>query len=113
MKGRLDRATYFWTLLAINILTDIVAYKLVVFLGMAMAPTIGAIIVGIIGAIIGVAGMVVSAFQVVKRLHDLDEPGIRYWLLLVPLYNIYLASKLFFKKGTDGPNQYGKDPLAR
>jgi hypothetical protein len=47
----------------------------------------------------------------VKRLHDLDRSGAHYWLLLVPLYNIYLALLLLFKKGTTGPNRFGPDPL--
>ena len=52
------------------------------------------------------------AFEVVKRLHDLDRPGTHYWYLLIPFYNIYLGLLLLFKRGTSGCNQYGDDPLA-
>jgi len=52
------------------------------------------------------------AFAAVKRLHDLERPGAHYWLLLIPVYNIYLALVLLFKRGTSGPNRYGDDPLA-
>jgi uncharacterized membrane protein YhaH (DUF805 family) len=59
------------------------------------------------------AGAVLGAFQVVKRLHDLGRPGWHYWLLLIPIYDIYLALVLLFCKGTAGSNSYGVDPLAR
>jgi uncharacterized membrane protein YhaH (DUF805 family) len=47
----------------------------------------------------------------VRRLHDLDRPSSDYWLLLIPIYNIYLSFVLLLKKGTDGPNQYDEDLL--
>jgi uncharacterized membrane protein YhaH (DUF805 family) len=66
----------------------------------------------IVGAILGLAGTVVMAFAVVKRLHDLNRLGTQYWYLLIPFYNLYLSLLLLFKRGTSGPNQYGDDPLA-
>lgn len=53
----------------------------------------------------------ISTCILVQRLHDIDRPGTHYWLCLIPIYNIYMAFLLLFKKGTDGPNQYGEDPL--
>ena len=58
-------------------------------------------------------GVLAVAFQIIKRLQDLDRPAWHYWLIWVPFYNIYLAIVLFFVKGTQGPNKYGPDPLAR
>ena len=49
----------------------------------------------------------------VKRLHDLGRPGAHYWLLLVPFYNLYLALQMLFRKGIEGPNAFGPDPLER
>lgn len=49
---------------------------------------------------------------IVLRFHDLDKSGNYFFLLLVPLYNIYLVFVLLLKKGTDGPNSHGEDPLA-
>jgi uncharacterized membrane protein YhaH (DUF805 family) len=62
--------------------------------------------------LLSVAGAVATAFEAVKRLHDLEPPGAHYWLLLIPFYNMYLALVLLFKRGTSGPNRYGEDPLA-
>src|SRR5919202_2724167 len=62
--------------------------------------------------LLSLAGVVATAFEAVKRLHDLERPGAHYWLLLIPFYNIYLALVLLFKRGTTGPNRYGDEPLA-
>jgi uncharacterized membrane protein YhaH (DUF805 family) len=57
-----------------------------------------------------VAGGAANVFLVIRRLHDLGKPGTHGWLLLVPMYNIYLQLILVFAKGVDGQNQYGPDP---
>ena len=46
------------------------------------------------------------ALQAVKRFHDLDRPGTHFWLLLIPIYGIYIGLLLLFKKGTEGPNRF-------
>lgn len=48
----------------------------------------------------------------IQRLHDLNRSGIHIFLFMVPIYNIYLKFLILFGKGTNGPNKYGKDPLA-
>ena len=48
------------------------------------------------------------ADTLVKRFHDIDQSGLSYFLLFIPLYNLYLLAVLLFKKGTPGPNQYGQ-----
>jgi uncharacterized membrane protein YhaH (DUF805 family) len=49
----------------------------------------------------------------VKRLHDLDMPGWYCLGFLVPPVALVLGLILLLKKGTQGPNQYGEDPLAK
>ena len=72
--------------------------------------TSGAEAAGSIGFVIGIGAAIIQAFLVVKRLHDLGKPGWQYFLMYVPLYNIYLGIVLLFVKGTAGPNEYGEDP---
>lgn len=48
----------------------------------------------------------------IRRLHDLERPGVHWLLLLIPFYNIYLGFVLLLQKGTEGPNRYGEDPVA-
>ena len=61
--------------------------------------------------IVLILAIIVSICVTVQRLHDIDRPGIHFFLLLIPFYNIYLGLVLLFKKGTNGPNLYGDDPL--
>ena len=56
--------------------------------------------------------IIIQSFLVVKRLHDLDLHGSRFWLLFIPFYNVYLGLFLLFKKGTVGPNKYGEDQIS-
>jgi uncharacterized membrane protein YhaH (DUF805 family) len=110
MEGRVNRARYFGRTLAITAATFLVAFVSGLFVGVTIGSS-GQELAGIVGSIIGLAGQILCAFQVVQRLHDLDRPGTHYWLLLVPFYNIYLGLCLLFSKGTEGPNRYGEDPL--
>jgi len=53
-----------------------------------------------------------AVMLMMRRLHDLDRPGWFCIGMLIPLVNMALLVYLFFFKGTQGPNQYGPDPLA-
>ena len=48
----------------------------------------------------------------VRRLHDQDKSG--WWLLIafVPLIGFLVLLYFYVQRGTDGPNQFGPDPLA-
>ncbi len=106
-RGRCRRATYFWSQLGILV----VIYGVPFSLGLARLLPTGWPATAIFWALL-LVGNLLSALQIVKRLHDLDRPGIHYGLLLVPVYDLYLALVLFLRKGTSGPNRYGSDPLA-
>jgi uncharacterized membrane protein YhaH (DUF805 family) len=54
---------------------------------------------------------IIDILVTIRRLHDLNRSGRQYWLLMIPIYNIYLSLILWFKRGTRGPNRYGPDPL--
>ena len=64
-----------------------------------------------LGTIISIASAIPSFMLVIRRLHDLDRPT--WWCIgcIIPIVNFALAVYLLFFKGTDGPNQYGPDPL--
>ena len=48
----------------------------------------------------------------VKRLHDIDKPGLYAASLFIPILSIFVFIALCFKKGTPGPNQFGNGPDA-
>ena len=52
-----------------------------------------------------------SVMLMMRRLHDLDRPGWYSIGILLPVVNFALLIYVFFFKGTQGPNQYGPDPL--
>jgi uncharacterized membrane protein YhaH (DUF805 family) len=107
LQGRLNRQKYFFMTLLITIVAVAVAFVIGFMAGMAgMSPDAA---VGL-GFFVGIGAVVIQAFLVVKRCHDLDKPGTNYWLMYIPLYNLYFGLVLLFTKGSPGPNQYGEDP---
>ncbi len=105
-EGRVNRGWYFFHI----VLDDLVIISLIVLiLTLSAVLSTPLLFLPMLGVI---AGGIWSAIAVtVKRLHDLDRPGSHWWLLMVPIYNIYLGSVLLLGKGTHGPNRFGPDPL--
>lgn len=103
-EGRANRSWYFWHIL-LDDLAIFTAVMLFIVLGFVnplfVLPGIG----------VALAGAWSAICITVKRLHDLDRSGWHLLLFMVPLYNVYLALVLLFKKGTEGQNQFGSDPL--
>ncbi len=106
MQGRYNRARYFWAQFGILVLV----YGGALGAGFAKVLPTGQSATAIWCAIL-LVGNALSALQVVKRLHDLGRPGTHYWLLLVPLYDLYLVLILLFEKGARGLNRYGSESL--
>ena len=57
------------------------------------------------------AAIVANLSISVRRLHDLNKTGWLFLLTFVPVLNVALEIYMLFVKGTEGPNQYGPDPL--
>ena len=47
----------------------------------------------------------------VRRLHDIGKSGWFYWIILIPFVGAILMIIWVCKKGTEGENEYGSDPL--
>ena len=110
--GRLNRLKYFLILLIINVIVYAIYFVLGMVMGTSAAEAEAGTAAGMIGFIVSIVSAVVCSFAVVKRLHDIERPGAHFWLLLIPVYNIILLLILLFKKGTEGKNKYGPNPLA-
>ncbi len=108
MEGRIGRLKYFAFTTVLTVLTYAASFWVGMFVGLTGGTDATA---SFFGFVLGVASTVLIAFQVVRRLHDMNRPGWHYWLLLIPFYNIYVSLVLLFVKGTDGANAYGDDPL--
>ena len=107
-KGRLNRKSYIYRSIFLSLVLCIVQGVLTF-----AANTIGALelLFAVVAFGFSLFGFVSNIMMGVRRLHDLDLSG--WWMLLlcVPLINLFFAIYIYFFKGTEGPNQYGEDPL--
>ena len=92
-------------------------YLLVMFVAVFMSTglwfrdeTIAAIVTVIMAVMLFVA-IISSMMLMIRRLHDLNRPGWFCIGMVLPVISIVLLIYLSFFKGTEGPNQYGLDPL--
>lgn len=125
MDGRIDRLTYFKYSFIVNLIGLPISFVFVVIV-LALSMLLGIVIDpeitwddfevgGFVGIGIILALCIILPFNVclgVRRLQDLNRSK---WLMLmhfIPYIGpIVLGMYLLFFKGTDGPNQYGPDPL--
>lgn len=102
-NGRAPRSEYWY-----YILGYVIAYLVLSILGGLISQTVSMVLVSLLGL-----GVLLPSLAVgVRRLHDVNKSG--WWLLiaLIPLIGSLILLYFFVQKGTDGPNQYGADPLA-
>lgn len=106
--NRLNRKRYIMRGLALIVGVTLAATVLGIVLAVAGMSESA---IGTMGSLIGIAGAIPGLMLAVRRLHDLDRPT--WWIVgnFVPLVNCVLGLYLLLAKGTDGPNQYGPDPL--
>jgi uncharacterized membrane protein YhaH (DUF805 family) len=103
---RADRSWYLWHILLDDLAMFTMILGVVLIEALTGSPLLILPAVGIV-----VAGIAAGICVTIKRLHDLERPGWHWWLLMVPLYNLYLGFSLLFQKGIDGPNRFGRNPL--
>ena len=106
-QGRANRSWYFWHI----VIDDFVIFALALAM-IVMGVLVGVPLVALPLAGVMLGGIAAAIAVTVKRLHDIDRPGWHWFLLAIPLYNIYLGFKLLFERGTQGDNRFGPDPLA-
>ncbi len=107
-NGRISRSEYYMLNAIIGI-----ALFIVIFISMWLIGDLDNIILLPIYITSFIIMLFLQSITVIKRLHDIERPGRQFWLLFIPIYNFYLQLLLLFKKGTNGLNKYGFDPLVR
>lgn len=105
-NGRASRMEFFLTNLILNFVILIFA---VIMFALHLEENTARAIMLPCSLILGLARLPVT----VRRMHDIDFSG--KWLLFyfIPILNIALEFILYLKKGTDGENRFGADPLER
>ena len=116
-SGRLNRLKHLILQLAL-IGADMVFFVLLFILAVILSLLLPdyiykEYIVNILVAVIEALLIGISRFLLmIRRLHDLNGSGFWVILVFVPLVNIVFFLWLLIKKGTEGDNAYGTDPLA-
>lgn len=107
-EGRLNRKSYIYR----SFFLSVVLFVVQGILSFA-AETFGALdlLFSIVAFVLGIFQLAANIMMGVRRLHDLDKCGWWMLLLFVPLVNLFFCLYLLFFKGTEGPNEYGDDPL--
>lgn len=106
--GRLNRKSYIYRSIFLSFALGII--QLILELATAAIEALELLFAVMILALC-IFGFVASIMMLARRLHDLDKSGWWMLLLFVPLVNILFYIYILFFKGTEGPNQYGEDPL--
>ena len=106
--GRLNRQRYFLRGLAFGLAAFVLA-MIGAMIALAMDFTEDA--AEGFGYIVCLPVFVLSYMNAMKRCHDLDKSGWLAICTLIPVVNLIVGIYLLFFKGTEGPNQYGDDPL--
>lgn len=107
-QGRLNRKPY----ILLNILLLII-YLIGWYI---MLASVGSrndnVFLTLIGFVIVIPTLFSGIMLSIKRCHDLGKPGSFLLFIYVPIVGcIYIPIVLLFKKGTDGINRFGEDPL--
>lgn len=106
--GRLNRKSYIYRSIFLSLVLGIIQ-------GILELATVAIEALELLFAVLLLAlcifGFVAGIMMLARRLHDLDKSGWWMLLLFVPLVNILFYIYILFFKGTEGPNQYGEDPL--
>lgn len=108
-QGRLNRKPYILRGLFLWILS------LVTSSGMDIAGESNSLVMNLLSLVLFVLFIalgVATIMLVIRRWHDLGKSGWFTLLLFIPLVNLFVAIYLWVKKGDEGPNEYGDDPLA-
>ena len=104
--NRLNRKRYLFRGLALGAAISVIT-KLITMIAVSMNSSA----IAMLGTIISFVAVIPSFMLMIRRLHDLNRPA--WWCIgvFVPLVNLVLGIYLLFFKGTEGPNDYGPDPL--
>ena len=115
-EGRLNRKPYILRCLALGLILTVVYILLMVIAFTTAAAQVGNGIptMGAFSAtyILYLPFIISGYLLAIRRLHDLDLSAFFILLSFVPVVSFFFALYVIFKKGTEGPNAYGPDPLS-
>src|SRR5262245_55692488 len=104
-EGRLNRLPYIGRWAATSGIAFVVSFIIAITIDPAVGQPSPLGLLILLGVM--TAGTVSNVLQAIKRLHDLDRSGWHILLTLIPIYGLYIAGLIYFKKGSTGRNRYG------
>ncbi|PLW78411.1 DUF805 domain-containing protein [Cohaesibacter celericrescens] len=115
-SGRARRAEYWWWTLALILTSIAVGIVDVTLFPEGMVPSSdlqseGGDYEGPLSTILYLATLLPSLAVGVRRLHDVGKSGWWMFIVLVPLFGMLYLIYLNIRKGDEGSNLYGPDPL--
>ena len=105
--NRLNRKRYILRSITIAVVVIVIAIIL-----SEIADKLGSEATAALGILISALPIIPAYMLTIRRLHDLNRSG--WWCVgfFIPMVNFVLGIYLIFIRGTNGPNQYGPDPLS-
>ena len=106
-EGRIGRQS-FWMGILVMVVVSIIAGVLDMILG-----TMSESGFGVIGIVVSLVMIYPAIVLYAKRWHDRGKSGWWSLIILIPIIgSIWLLVECGILRGTEGPNQYGGDPVA-
>ena len=107
-SGRAPRSEYWWFyLFAVLLFSASILVDIAITGGLEEGD------IPFVTSILALGILLPSLALAIRRLHDTDRSGWWYLIGLVPLVGGIILLVFFVTRGTDGPNRFGPDPVAR
>ena len=104
-NGRARRAEFWWFILFVFVVSTVLSLiDMALFEGVLQD-------IGPLSAIFTLITLIPAIAVTARRLHDVGRSGWWQLLFLLPVIGFLVILFWAVQKGTDGPNEYGRDPL--
>ena len=103
-EGRLNRLRFFLYLLILLV---------VMIISQAAMRFWGGIAVTVVAGIVQITVVVVAISLWIRRLRDMNNSPWWSLIIFIPFLNFFVGWWLLIAYGTEGPNRFGPDPLAK
>lgn len=113
VEGRASRSEYWWFML-FGVLVGLILGLCLGFISIILVwdYDFDSMVTSVSSNIMSLILLFPSICVSIRRLHDIDRRGWWFLLWLIPVIGWIIMLYFICKKGTEGDNLFGKDPLA-
>jgi len=109
-KGRLNRLAYLKYMIGFSVVSFLINF-IVAFVFVALTGNQESTVLNILSVIVTLPMTIGSIMAGIRRLHDLNRSGWFMLIVLIPIVDVIFGLYMLFRRGTEGSNKYGEDPL--